>query len=213
MSFILRLVGFFLIDRLDFEQSKEAFLFFGGPNLAGDEIAGLKIEAANLRGRYVDIFGTRQIVEALRAEKAKALRQHLEDTLGEQDASAFGIFLKDVENDLMFAHCAEILDVQIASHLIELGHGHRLELGNVQRSGGDFVFIFGGLAIGFVLLLLNGFGRLDLLFWRLRLGRWLSDSDIRNGNAIVITVCLIACGQFRALGFRLFRTGSWHSSI
>ena len=129
-------------------------------------------------------------MKALRSQKAEAFRQNFQDAFGEQDASAFGIFLQDVENDLVLAHRAEILDVQLARHLIELGHGHRLELGNVQRSGGDFVFILRGLAIGFVLLLLNGFGRVDLLFWRLRLGRWLSDGDIRNGDAVVITVCL-----------------------
>src|SRR5262249_65042 len=127
---------------------------------------------------------------------------------------ALGIFLQDMENDLVFAHRAEILDAQLASHLVELVHGHRLQFGDVQRRGGDFVFVFGCFAVAFALwnrlrwLLFWG-----LLFWwlKLRLRRWLGDCDV--GSAVVITVCLTAFRQLRAFGFRLFRTGSWHSSI
>src|ERR1051325_601515 len=50
MGFVFGLVWIFLIDGFDFEQREEALFFFGRPDLAGNEIAGLKIETANLRG-------------------------------------------------------------------------------------------------------------------------------------------------------------------
>ena len=45
-----------------------------------------------------------------------------------------------MENHLVLAHRAEILDAQFPRHVVQLGHGHRLQLGDVQRSG-DVVLI------------------------------------------------------------------------
>jgi len=56
MRFVFRLVWIFLIDSFNFEQREEPFLLFRRPDLSSDEIAGLQIETANLRGRNVDIF-------------------------------------------------------------------------------------------------------------------------------------------------------------
>ena len=73
--------------------------------------------------------------------KPKPSGKHFQHAFGEQHAGALGILLQDVENDLVLAHRAEILHAQIARHLVQLGHRHRLQLGDVQR-GGDAVALF-----------------------------------------------------------------------
>src|ERR1051326_7468518 len=206
----------FLIDRFDFQQREETFFFFGRTNLTGDEIPGLQIETANLRWRNVDVFGTRQVIETLRPKETKAFRQNLQNALGEQNTSTFCILLKDMENHLMFAHRAEIFDVQLARHLVEFSHGHRLKLGNVKRRGSDFVFVFSRLALVFVLFL----SLLDRLRWLLcggllpcRLGRrWFGNGHIRRREPIQVAVCQFGARHLGALRLSLFRRGSWHNS-
>ncbi len=78
VRFVLGLVGFFLIHRLDFEQREKALLVLRGPDLAGDQVAGLQIEPANLRGRHINVLRARQIVETLRTQEAEAFGQHLQ---------------------------------------------------------------------------------------------------------------------------------------
>src|SRR5690606_32638966 len=116
----------------------EFFFVFGRPNLTRDQIAGLQIETANLRRRYVDVFRAGEIIETLRAQEAVAIGQHFKHTFGEQYAGAFGIFLEDVENDLVLAHRAVILHGQIFGHVVQVVHLHRLKFGDVERVN-DFI--------------------------------------------------------------------------
>src|SRR5882724_7515973 len=96
MRFVLRLVRLFLIHRLDFEQREETFLVFRRTNLAGDQVAGLQIEAADLRWRNVNIFRAREVIETLRAQETKTFRQNLQHTFRKQDTSPLRVFLEDV---------------------------------------------------------------------------------------------------------------------
>ena len=113
MGLVLGLVRIFPIHGFDLEQGEEAFLVLGRPDLAGDQVAGLQIETADLRRRDVDVFRTRQIIEALRTQEAEAFGQHLEHAFGEQHPGAFGVLLEDMEDDLVLAHRAEVLDAQV----------------------------------------------------------------------------------------------------
>src|ERR1041385_4919163 len=65
MGLIFGLIGVFLVDGLDFEQREKALFLFWGADLTGDKIAGLQIEAADLRGGNINIFGAGQIIKAL----------------------------------------------------------------------------------------------------------------------------------------------------
>ena len=136
--FSFALSGSSRVHALDLEQREKFFLFLRRPDLAGDQIAGLQIEPADLRRRNVNVLRAGQIIEALRTQKAETFRQHFEHALGKQHARAFGVFLEDVENHLVLAHRAEILHAEILGHVVQLAHLHRLELGDVQR-GDDLV--------------------------------------------------------------------------
>ena len=133
MRLVLRLLGIFVVDALDFQQRKKPFLFFRGPNLAGDDIARLQIEAAYLRRGNVNVLGAGEVIEALRAQKPEAFGEHFEHSFGEKHAAALGVFLQDVEDHLVLAHRPEILDPHVTRDAIEVGHGHGLELGDVDR--------------------------------------------------------------------------------
>ena len=47
------------VDRFDLDQREVAFAVLRRPNLAGDGVAGVQIELANLRRRHVDVVGAR----------------------------------------------------------------------------------------------------------------------------------------------------------
>src|SRR6185503_13780537 len=80
-----------------------------------------------------------------------------EHALREENTGALGVFLEDVEDDLVFAHRAEILDAHLLGHGVELRHVHRLELGDVDRDGGLAIGPWGGS--GFLFARFNGLGR------------------------------------------------------
>ena len=132
----LALSGSSLVHGLDFEQGEEAFLVLGRADLAGDQVAGLQVEAADLRRRDVNVLRAGQVIEAVRAQEAEAFGQNFQHAFGEQDAGALGVFLQDVENHLVLAHGAEVLDAQFAGHVVQLRHGHGLQLGDVHGAGG-----------------------------------------------------------------------------
>ena len=161
MGLVLRLVRVFLVHRLDFEQREETLLFFGRPDLARDQVAGLQVKPANLGGRDIDVLRAGEVIEALGAQEAEAFGQDFQHALREEHPGALGILLEDVEDHLVLAHRAEVLDAQLARHLVQLGHGHRLQLGDVDRRGGDAVFVLlrGGFGLGlFRLGRFYGFG-------------------------------------------------------
>src|SRR2546425_10944541 len=96
-SLVFRPVRILVADRFDFQQRKKTLLLLWRTDLAGDGVAGLQIEATNLRRRDVDVLRARQVVETLRAKKAEAFRQDFQHAFGEQNAAAFGVLLEDLE--------------------------------------------------------------------------------------------------------------------
>ena len=169
MRFFLRLVRVFAVHALDLEQREKFFLFLGRPDLAGDEVAGLQIEPADLRRRNVNVLRAGQVIEALRPQEAEAFRQHFEHALGKQHARALGVFLEDVENDLVLAHRAEIFHAQLLGHVVQLAHLHRLQFGDVERRG-DFVALRAAAFFRPWLLHLRFFGQFDRRGRRLQVG-------------------------------------------
>ena len=136
MGLVLGLVGVFGVHGLDLEQGEEAFLVLGRTDLAGDQVAGLEVEAADLRRGDVNVLRAGQVIEAAGAEEAEAFGEHFQDAFGEQHAGALGVLLEDLENHLVLAHRAEILDAHFLGHVVEVGHGHGLELGDVHGGCG-----------------------------------------------------------------------------
>ena len=91
------------VDRVDLDQREVALAFLGRADLAGDGVAGAQVEAADLRGRDVDVVGAGQVVVLGRAQEAEAVGQALEHAFGEDQAALFGLRLQDLEDQLLLA--------------------------------------------------------------------------------------------------------------
>ncbi len=120
------------IDGVDFDQGKIAFALLGGANLAGDGVAGAQVEAANLRGRDVDVVGAWQIVVLGSAEEAEAVGQAFEHAFGEDQTALFGLGLEDLEDQLLLAQAGRSGDSHVLGDLVELLNAHILEFDQVQ---------------------------------------------------------------------------------
>ena len=132
---VARLVGRFEVDRFDLDQREVALAVLRRPHLAGDRVAGLQVELADLRRRDVDVVGAGQVVVVGRAQEAEAVRQHFEDAFGEHEAAHLGLRLQDLENQILLAHAGGAGDVQILGDLGELLDAHVLQVVDVQRGG------------------------------------------------------------------------------
>jgi hypothetical protein len=87
------MAGFFRvleIERVDLEQSEVTLALLGAADVAVDGVARAQAEAANLRGRNVNVVRARQIVCFRRAQKAEAIRQDLNDTFTDNVGLARG---------------------------------------------------------------------------------------------------------------------------
>ena len=180
-------------------SAKKRSFSLGGRIWPGDEVASLEVEPADLGRRDINVFRAGQIVEALGSEEAKAFRQDFQDAFGEEHPGPLRVFLQDVKDDLMLAHGAEVLDAQLARHLVQLHHGHGLELGDVQRGGGDAVLVFASPGLPLGLFVLDRRRRLGFL-------RWGGGSDRFFGLALAPLRCGRPCCRGSDLG-RFHRGG------
>src|SRR4029453_11996751 len=103
-----------------------------GPDLAGDSVPRLQVELSDLRRRDVDVVRARQVVVVWRPEEAEAVGQHLEHTLGEDEAALLLLSLQDLEDQLLLPHPRCTSDVKVLGLLSELLDRHVLQLGDVQ---------------------------------------------------------------------------------
>src|ERR1700686_3791074 len=76
-------VGMLEVDRFDLDESEVTLPFLRRPDLAGNSVAGVEGEGADLRRRYVDVIGTGQVVVLGSAKKAETIRQAFEDAFRE----------------------------------------------------------------------------------------------------------------------------------
>ena len=100
------------IDRVDLEQREIALALLRAADRPLDRIAGLQREAPDLRGRDVDVVGTRQIVGVGRAQEAETVLQHFDDAVADDLDVLAGELLQDREHQLLLAHDAGVLDLE-----------------------------------------------------------------------------------------------------
>ena len=92
-----------------------------------DGIAGAQAEAADLRGRHVDVVRARQIICLRRSQKAEAVGQHLNDAFADNVGFARGELFEDAEHQLLLAHGRGVLDFELLGKRDELGRSLGLE--------------------------------------------------------------------------------------
>ena len=124
------------VDRLDFDEGEVALPFLRRTHLAGDGVAGVQVEAADLRGRDVDVVRAGQVVVLGRAQEAEAVGQAFQHAFGEDQARLLGLRLEDREDQVLLAHAGGVLDAVLLGELGEIGELHLLEHADVERLGG-----------------------------------------------------------------------------
>src|SRR5690606_33028217 len=120
-------------DGFDLQQGEVALLVLRRPDLTGDVIAGLEVEAPDLRRRDVNVLRAGEITEAGRTQETVALGHDLEDALGEQNAPALGVLLEDREDELVLFHRPEVLDTKLLRLGVEIRDRHAVQLRDVDR--------------------------------------------------------------------------------
>jgi hypothetical protein len=89
----------------------------------------VKVEAANLRRRDVDVVGAREVARVRGPQEAEAVREHLEHAFAE-DADAFlGLILKERKDDFLLAHAVGAVDFLGVRHVDQLGDMQVFEFG------------------------------------------------------------------------------------
>jgi hypothetical protein len=73
----------FAVDLVDLDQGEIALAVLGRAHFAFDGVAGVQVEAADLRRRDVDVVGGRHVAGVGRAQEAEAVRQHFQGAIAE----------------------------------------------------------------------------------------------------------------------------------
>src|SRR5690606_7864260 len=97
-----------------------ALALLGRPDLAGHGVAGAQVEAADLRGRDVDVICPGQVVVIRGTQKTEAVGQDLDDALGRDLATSFALTLEDGKDELLPPQAADALDAELVGQLGEL---------------------------------------------------------------------------------------------
>ena len=73
---VLELLGRKTVHRIDFYEREVAFVVLGRADFAFDRVTGVKVEAADLRGRNVDVVRACQVARIRAAQKAETIGQN-----------------------------------------------------------------------------------------------------------------------------------------
>ena len=128
IDLVLGLFRILEIERVDFEQREITFAFFRAADVAFDGVAGAKAEAADLRGRDVDVVGAGQVVGVGRTEEAKAVGENFDDAFADNVGLGGREVFEDGEHQLLLAHGAGIFDRILFRERDELGRRFRFEV-------------------------------------------------------------------------------------
>ncbi len=96
--------------------------------MAFDGVAGAQAEAADLRGRDVNIVGAGEVIRFRRAEKAEAVGEHLDDAFADDVDFLRGELLEDRKHQLLLAHGAGVFDLMLFGEGDKLGRRFGLEV-------------------------------------------------------------------------------------
>src|SRR5690606_10747564 len=109
------------------QQREIALAFLRAANRTLDRIAGLQREAADLRGRNIDIVRAGQVIGIGRAQEAEAILKDLDDALADDLDLLTRQLLEDREHQLLLAQHAGILDLERLGKSDEIGRRFALQ--------------------------------------------------------------------------------------
>ena len=128
-NLVLRVLRRLAVDLVDFDEREIALPVFGRPDLAFDGVAGVQVEAANLRRRHVDVVGAGKIGRVRRAQETETVGQHFERAAAVDRLPLFGLILQERENELLLAHAIGAVDFIGDSHVDEFADVQIFQIG------------------------------------------------------------------------------------
>jgi hypothetical protein len=98
------------VDAVDLDQREVALAVLRRADLAFDRVAGVQVEAADLRGRDVDVVGAREVARVGRAQEAEAVGQDFQHALAEDALALLRLRLQQGEDEVVLAHAVRAVD-------------------------------------------------------------------------------------------------------
>jgi len=123
------------VDLVNLDQREVALAVLGRAHFTLDRVAGVQREAANLRGRNVDVVGAGEVGRLGRAQKAESVRQHLQGSVAEDRLAGLGALFQDRKHQLLLAHPVRIVDFQAGCHFEQGGYVERFQFGQLHGRG------------------------------------------------------------------------------
>ena len=111
-------LGIDAVDRLDPDQAPVLLAVLGLADDATDTVAGAQAETADLRGRDVDVV--RRGHDAAPAQEAVAIVDDVEDAHDVDLARPLDLALDDALDEIVLAHLARVIDIEVSADLDEL---------------------------------------------------------------------------------------------
>ncbi len=133
MDLVLAGVGILEIDGRDLQQREIALAVLGAPDRSLDGVARPQAEAADLRGRDVDVVGAGEIVRFRAAQEAEAVLEDFEHAVAGDLDIAFGELLEDGEHHVLLAHGRRVFDFEFLRELQKLVRLLRLQILEFHR--------------------------------------------------------------------------------
>ena len=77
----------------------------------------MQIEAANLRGRNVDVIGACHIARLGRAQKAESVGKNFKRAVAVDGFAELGLLLQNGVHKLLLAHALSVVDFERSGHV------------------------------------------------------------------------------------------------
>jgi hypothetical protein len=117
-----------VVDLVHLDQREIALAILGRADLAFDRIAGVQVEAADLRGGDVDVVRAGQVGSVGRAQEAEAVGQHFQGAVAEDVLAFLGAVLEKGEDQFLLAQAVGAVDLAGDGHVEQLADVESLEL-------------------------------------------------------------------------------------
>ncbi|MDT4829617.1 hypothetical protein FQZ97_630420 [compost metagenome] len=121
------------VDLVHLHQGEIALAILGRAHFAFDRVAGMQVEAADLRRRDIDIVRAGQIRGLGRAQEAEAIGEDFKHAVAEDLLALFGAPFHDGEHQFLLAQAVGVLDFQAGGHFQQLRDVQRLQFVEVHR--------------------------------------------------------------------------------
>ena len=116
-----------VVDLVELVQCKVTLAVFGRAHFAFDHVAGVQVEAADLAGADIDVVGRGGVARVRCTQKAKAVGQHFQHTVGDDGLAGLGALFDDRKHQLLLAHAADVFDLKCFGLLEDFRHMQCLE--------------------------------------------------------------------------------------